>query len=51
MALIVASGETRLMLMVLELHELEYQLVFKIPNADVRCHGGLKKGGTRAHQA
>ena len=37
--------------MVLELHELGYQLVFKIPNADVRCHGGLKKGGTRAHQA
>ena len=37
--------------MVLELHELIYQLVFKIPNADVRCHGGLKKGGTRAHQA
>ena len=30
--------------MVLELHELGYQLVFTIPNADVRCHGGLKKG-------
>ena len=36
---------------VLELHELGYQAIFLIKLSMSWCHGGLKKYGTRAHQA
>ena len=35
---------------VLELHELGYQVYFLNSDANVRCHVGTEKWGTRAHQ-